>query len=736
MPAPTPERRNSKSLRLRMPPADERIDDMTPATAPAASQAPDLFMLLRALGRRWFLFLVVGTVAATGAAAAAWFLLAPKHNAFAQLHVAATAPRMVFKTADSTEGRNDFLTYMRTQSARIKSRYVLNAALKADGVKRLPLVTEQTDPVAWLDEELKVEYTDNSEILTVSLAGREPQSVVALVNAVTQAYLQEIENQERKLRSRRVAELDNIYVAAKEKLRVKRETLRRRADELGTSDSQAMTQRQLIQLSSLGEIRKQHGQVRFDLLQAQGRLTAHELRIKNPGPIAVPESVIEERLALDEVARQHRSRLNRLQEIIRDYELHAQNPNENTLVRARTHHEAAKKEIDKRRAAIEETLAAEHRRKQQAELQASVDGLKDTVAVLLQQEKSLREEMDRLNKDAEKIGRTSTEVELLGSEIKQEEKLSQQVADELEALQVELRSPNRVNLAQEAALQPISMKKQIAATVVAALAALAGVGMAIGWWEFLRRRVHTPEEVSQGLGLRVVGAVPMLSLTRGRGEEADERVRESIHSIRALLLREARLMGTHAVMITSADTGEGKTTLAGQLATSLAQAGQRTLLVDGDLRGPTLHQLFETAAQPGLTEVLLGEVALEDAVRPTSIEHLSFLPAGEWDNGVVKALAGDAMPQVIERLKQQFDLILIDSHPVLETTDSLLIGQHVDAALLSLLREVSQVPRVQAAIQQLGNMGIRVLGAVVNGVRSGDGIVRGRATMIRPAVAS
>ena len=220
---------------------------------------------------------------------------------------------MVFKTADSTEnGRNDFSTYMRTQSARVKGRAcVLNAALKAETViKQLPLVAEQTDPVAWLDEEVKVEYTDNSEILTVSLAGPEPQSVVAVVNAITQAYLQEIENQERKSRSRRVAELDNIYVAAKEKLRVKRETLRRRADELGTSDSQAMTQRQLLQLSSLGDIRKQYGQVRFELLQTRARMAAHEQRIKNPPSAAV--SGQRHRGAaddLDEVARVHRIRV-------------------------------------------------------------------------------------------------------------------------------------------------------------------------------------------------------------------------------------------------------------------------------------------------------------------------------------------------------------------------------------------------------------------------------------------
>jgi capsular exopolysaccharide synthesis family protein len=196
-----------------------------------------------------------------------------------------------------------------------------------------------------------------------------------------------------------------------------------------------------------------------------------------------------------------------------------------------------------------------------------------------------------------------------------------------------------------------------------------------------------------------------------------------------MLLRESRLEGMRVLMVTSAESGEGKTTLASQLATSLAQAGRRTLLVDGDLRQPVLHQLLEAPQQPGLTEALLGEVPIEAALRPTAVDGLSFLPAGEWDAQVVKALAGEGLPKMLDQLREQFDLILIDSHPVLEATDALMIGQHVDAALLSLLREVSQVPHAQAAMQQLNNMGIRVLGAVVNGVRPGNASAKNRKTM-------
>jgi succinoglycan biosynthesis transport protein ExoP len=201
--------------------------------------------------------------------------------------------------------------------------------------------------------------------------------------------------------------------------------------------------------------------------------------------------------------------------------------------------------------------------------------------------------------------------------------------------------------------------------------------------------------------------------------------RESIDAIRTLLLRDASLESTRVVMVTSAVDGEGKTTLASHLAGSLARAGRRTLLVDCDLRCPAVHQLFELPMQPGFSEALLGEIGLDDVVQETPIDGLWIIAAGQWDREVVQALAKEGVEALFERLKEQFDFVIVDSHPVLDATDSLLIGQHVDAVLLSLLRDVSQVPRVYAAGQRLTNLGIRVLGAVVNGMGQEDLYGRG-----------
>jgi Mrp family chromosome partitioning ATPase len=143
--------------------------------------------------------------------------------------------------------------------------------------------------------------------------------------------------------------------------------------------------------------------------------------------------------------------------------------------------------------------------------------------------------------------------------------------------------------------------------------------------------------------------------------------------------------------------------------------------LDCDLRRPAAHQVFEQTLQPGFSEALLGEVELPDAVRPTtSDENLWLLPAGQWDREVLQELARDQSESIFERLRQEFDFVVVDSHPVLPAADSLLIGQHVDAVIVSVLRQVSQGPRVYEACQRLATLGIRIFGAVVNGMPSED----------------
>jgi capsular exopolysaccharide synthesis family protein len=171
-------------------------------------------------------------------------------------------------------------------------------------------------------------------------------------------------------------------------------------------------------------------------------------------------------------------------------------------------------------------------------------------------------------------------------------------------------------------------------------------------------------------------------------------------------------------MVASGVSGEGKTTLSSHLAQSLAQAGRRTLLIDCDLLHPIAHELFDLPLQPGLCEVLRGEFDLSTALVPTTVPDLTLLSAGRYDRQISQILANGWMEQLLANLRREYEFIILDTCPVLSVANTLLIGQHVDGVILSILRDMSQTPRVSATYQRLATLGIRVIGAVFNKARS------------------
>jgi capsular exopolysaccharide synthesis family protein len=670
--------------------------------------------------------LCLGLLFAPAAGVGAWFLLSAKYTAFARLYVASSPLWIVSRNADVPEATRDFLTYLKTQADSVRSRPILYTVLQREDVRTLPSVVQQVDPVLWLEETLKVETQENSEFINVSLSGPNPEELVVLVNALTEVYLGENHRLEEKRRAERVQALEKILTDTRENLRKKKNELRGLADQFGTTDKGALTQKQLNLLAEFGELKKQLSQVQIERMRAEMRLEAHKATEKNQGEsVLVPETAVNQALETDAVGKDHLTRIARLEEVISDYEANARYPEkESTYIRARQRVESHKKALSKRRQELRVELAKGVGLNSRAEYHIKLSQLEQDLLPLARQEEALRKEVDKLKTDAEKVGTSSTTVEMLREEIKVDEQFSDKVGAQLDQLRVELQSPHRVNLYQEAGLQKKDTKKQLAATILAPLGVLGCICLTISWLEFRLRRIRTAEEVIKGLGMRVMGAVPDVPQASRRllvGTAAEqgsgEHLLESIDSIRTVLLRDASVTATRIVMVTSAIAGEGKTTLASHLASSLAHAGRRTLLIDCDLRRPAAHQMFELPLQPGFSEVMLEEVHVAEATMSTAVSGLWVIPAGQWDREVLQALAKGGLEQIFDKLRAEYDFIVVDSHPVLTGTDSLLIGQHVDAVIFSLLRDVSQTPRVYAAYQRLAALGIRVLGAVVNGSR-------------------
>ncbi|HVS37521.1 MAG TPA: CpsD/CapB family tyrosine-protein kinase, partial [Gemmataceae bacterium] len=266
-----------------------------------------------------------------------------------------------------------------------------------------------------------------------------------------------------------------------------------------------------------------------------------------------------------------------------------------------------------------------------------------------------------------------------------------------------------------------TLDKRIKAAGGAFLGLFGLVFLGVAVVEFRSRRVYKSDDVSQGLGLPLMGTVPpapakVRPVAPSGDEEALGPMIESMDAIRTMLLHAGRSEALRVLVVASAVSGEGKTSLASNLAASLARGGRRTLLVDGDLRNPAIHEIFNLAAGPGFAELLRGEVEPAQVVQNTTLENLSVLAAGAADRRALQALAQEGVLRtVLDELKEQYDFLIVDVSPVLPVADALLIGEHADAVLLSVLRNVSRLPAVHAAQQRLESLSIRVLGAVVSG---------------------
>src|SRR5262249_42491525 len=145
---------------------------------------------------------------------------------------------------------------------------------------------------------------------------------------------------------------------------------------------------------------------------------------------------------------------------------------------------------------------------------------------------------------------------------------------------------------------------------------------------------------------------------------------EAVDVTRTMLVHAAQADGLQIVMVTSALEGEGKTSLASHLAASLARSGRKTLLIDGDLRKPAAHRPFALPLEPGLCELLRGEVHPGDAIQPTRLSRLWLVPAGAWDSHATQALSQGNLQGIFAQARGQFDFIVIDSSPVLPLADA------------------------------------------------------------------
>lgn len=172
------------------------------------------------------------------------------------------------------------------------------------------------------------------------------------------------------------------------------------------------------------------------------------------------------------------------------------------------------------------------------------------------------------------------------------------------------------------------------------------------------------------------------------------------------------------IALTSCTPNEGKSTTIANLAVVLTQAGKSVLLIDCDMRNPTVHKNFNLSNKVGLSSCISMDTALSDAVQKTSIEGLYALTGGVIPPNPSELLGSEQMKNVLQRAKEQYDYVLIDTPPVMPVTDALIVSRFVDGMILVIASAEIKVEMARDVKNQLVNAGANILGVVLNKVRS------------------
>jgi capsular exopolysaccharide synthesis family protein len=269
------------------------------------------------------------------------------------------------------------------------------------------------------------------------------------------------------------------------------------------------------------------------------------------------------------------------------------------------------------------------------------------------------------------------------------------------------------------------------------LMSLAGgllLGLGLAWLaEVTDKSFKNPEEIRRRLGLPVLGHVPLIvpdpaAMSRAveEGHALDPSLcayyrsksvqAEAFRGVRTWLYFNTAGKAHRVLQITSPNMGDGKSTVAANLAVSIAQSGKSILLIDADFRRPRQHKLFGLSGDVGLASVMAEETELEEAIQATAVENLAILPCGPRPANPAELLTAPRFKELLDTLGERYDFVLVDTPPLLVVSDPGVVAPRVDGVLLTIRVSKNGRPDAERAKESLGALNAKLLGVIVNGV--------------------
>jgi polysaccharide biosynthesis transport protein len=678
--------------------------------------------VLLALRCWWRIAIPISLLLACGGAGGVYLLHKPKYTADAWLLIREKREPIL------GDVRSDSKAFIQNQMEFIRSPFLLGPLTANPKVVATPELVRELDVTQALAQKLSIKQRGKSDVFVVSFTSESPDKSHLIVQEVVDAYLDFHDKEESKQDSRIVELLEKQREERKKEMDRLRADLRRMSIQLIDVDpSRSMAREQDLNrpanpLTDLQSEIVAH-QVEQDVLAAKIQV---EEAWQDENKYEPSEKEIERHLVAQPSYLQQQGLVEALEKKDSDYQRAGRNLEANPVYKQLQQELAvAKADLEKLRASLATDIKEAMVKSVAAEQDAKLRQMKQEFSTNQIRLGVLSAKFSDGLKAAKQHTGETLDVEFLRAKLQQETAVHDAISNRILAIVTELRAPQRVQVYQDAKrpLRPdevIPFKKM---GMAASIAFMFPLGLCV-LWEHFHRRVSSRSQVEQSRAMIVIGEVTSLP-TRGRnsavGRKMAERelllFEESVDSLRTYLSLVKSLEGCQVLAVTSAVSGEGKTSLAAQLAVSIARATrERTLLIDGDMRSPDLHEVFDLDLGPGLAEVLSGECPVEEAIETSISDTLHVFTAGRLRTNPHRLIGNGEFGDLVDQLRTSYKHIIIDTPPVLPASESLLMAATADASLLCMRRDYSRLDQAQEAHRRMENAGVRTAGAVLNGI--------------------
>lgn len=698
----------------------------------------------------WLTILFCGSILGAGLAYTAWNLLPAKYESYALLQVA-SAPSYIANQNDPNRGRTEFITYLKTTAQLIKSEFVLNSALNDPKyrISELPTLAEQKDPIKYLDEKVQVSYSDGSEVIRVSIEGERPSDVRKIVDAVKDAYYREVVEREIQQKTLFKYQVEQARTALEGMVKSKQGSkpasfpILANGQEKVDPNDPAVVQAKLEEPKPIDEpdaIRRVRANMalnrvftlqnqidEYPLLMAEKSNEIESLKkqieLLRKGD---PSQEVMAQVEQDQEVQAAEGYAQRLRDDARYLEKITLNPDSDRVRKAKQ--ASADADVELRKLKEEKAFALEQGKRQGEanKLFVQLDKVERELRSLQERERVAKKQLEDAKTEVAKMPaeeKAALEakaekplVDISATDLLTHDSIYAKLTAQLIGLDFELKSPPRVNKLQDASTpSQKDLKKQLLGTAFAGMLGFVLVGVGLIGYETSARKISSLAELKMVGPGPVVGVVPWNPDGRVPSPEpvANE-VQEAIDKLRSYVAQTWLSRGATTVTVTSPLGDEGKGFTAYHLASGLARAGYRTLVIDFDLREPSLHLYANLPNGAGVCELLRGESDPKEAV-VAAPNGLWMLPAGHWSEDIRKSAVGGRLEMLMNRLKEPFDCVVLHTHALLTAAETIEIARRSEVVLMCSLYRETRLPLLRRAADRVSAMEVPYSGVVYLG---------------------